>query len=99
MKKMSAFQSLYYTGLTAFIGLVSVVFLLVINIVPSNFTLFGDKGPENIVVVDTSYQKVVMYDTVSQKVVKPVKTTSNEVVIPPVEVNKEIPTPTLDTTK
>ena len=96
---MSAFQSLYYTGLIAFIGLVSVVSLLVINIVPSNFTLFGDKGPEKIVVVDTSYQKVVMYDTVSQKVVKPVKTTSNEVVTPPVEVKKEVPAPTLDTTK
>lgn len=99
MKKMSAFQSLYYTGLSAFIGLVMIVLLILTNIVPSNFTLFGTKEPEMIVVVDTSYQKVVMYDTVSQKVVKPVKTTSNEVVTPPLEVKTEVPTPTLDTTK
>lgn len=99
MKKMSPFKSLYYTGLSAFVVIVLVVFLIVSNLLPSNFTIFDKEESENVVVVDTSYQKVVLYDTVSQKVVKPVKTTSNEVVTPPVEVNKEIPTPTLDTTK
>jgi len=99
MKKMSPFKSLYYTGLSAFVILVSAVILVVNNLLPSNFGISKKKEPQNIVVVDTSYQKVVVYDTVSQKVVKPVKTTSNEVVTPPVEVKKEIPTPILDTTK
>jgi ABC-type Na+ efflux pump permease subunit len=99
MKKMSPFKSLYYTGLSALVVLVSAVFLVVINLLPSNFGISTKKEPQNIVVVDTSYQKVVLYDTVSQKVVKPVKTTSNEVVTPHVEVKKEILTPILDTTK
>jgi hypothetical protein len=99
MKKMSPFKSLYYTGLSAFVILVSAVILVVNNLLPSNFGISKKKEPQNIVVVDTSYQKVVLYDTVSQKVVKPVKTTPNEVLTPPFEVKKEIPTPILDTTK
>ena len=74
-------------------------FVFIKNLLPSNFGISTKKEPQNIVVVDTSYQKVVLYDTVSQKVVKPVKTTSNEVVTPHVEVKKEILTPILDTTK
>jgi hypothetical protein len=53
MKKMSPFKSLYYTGLSAFVVLVSAVILVVINLLPSNFGISTKKEPQNIVVVDT----------------------------------------------
>lgn len=99
MKKISPFKSLYYSGLGVLFLILMILFALILNIVPMDVIIKKGKNSETVVVIDTTHQKVVVYDTVSQKVPKQVKTTSNEVIIPVVEVKKETPQPVLDTTK
>lgn len=99
MKKISPFKYLYYTGLSVVI-LLSFLFLSVINQILKVNHFFDHKvGVPNVVLTDTTYKKVVVYDTVSQTVSKPIKTTSNEVVVPMVNEVKEVSKPVLDTTK
>lgn len=99
MKKMSPFKYLYYTGLSVVI-LSSFLFLSVIyQILKVNHFFDHKVGVPNVVLTDTTYKKVIVYDTVSQRVSKPIKTTSNEVVIPMVNEVKEVSKPVLDTTK
>lgn len=99
MKKMSPFKYLYYTGLSVVI-LLSFLFLSVIyQILKVNHFFDPKVGVFNVVLTDTTYKKVVVYDTVPQRVLKPIKTTPNEVIVPVVNEVKEVSKPVLDTTK
>lgn len=84
MKTTSTFKYLYQIGLVTIIMLFSLVALTIYNFLPKN----QSNRLKKVEIVDTVHQKMVIYDTIIQKIAK----------VPKVTQQTTLPEPTVETT-